>query len=670
MDRRIKVGTLQINNVKGNSYYIPLSIGYLLAYARKYTQNIDCFEFLSPVYERVLVQDGVEQLQGSDIVFCSTYQWNVNLSLAIIRQLKHLKPQTTVVLGGPQIPAKAEGFLQNHRDVDVVCHGEGEQVFASILDNFITGEWEKVPSISYINTHGQFVRTPKAKRKEDLSEIPSPFLHGIFDSLIAKNPKRSWIGLWETNRGCPFSCSFCDWGSATASRVYRFDMDRLFKDMDWFSKNKIEYVYCCDANFGLFPRDLEIVQYVAENKKKYGYPQAFAVQNAKNSSEKSYQIHKVLAENGLSGGVAVAMQSMNMESLVSIKRSNIRLRDFQELQKRMTDIGINSYTEIIMGLPNETYDTYVDGVSTLIENGQHSRIMFYPVTILPGAEMADPEYQKKFGLVVQEVALTFAHENLDTIHEIVESQTYVIATNTMSKPDWVRVRAFSWMVGLIYFDKLLQVPILLLHAIFSIPIRQLLEVFMREDPSFPMLSEIRAFFLKVATDLQNGGEEFCPSKRWLNIRWTADELVFMNFCGDGKLSLFHEEVERLLNQFLQEKNKQDYSSLVHEAIKLNKNLIKLPFQNGRLQLKLSYNLWEVYQSALRSNPIPLVEGDYHYLIDRETEQWQSWEEWCKEIVWYGGHKKGRFLYSCFRNNEDLAPEAHGFSKISEAGSRI
>ena len=55
---------------------------------------------------------------------------------------------------------------------------------------------------------------------------------------------------WETNRGCPFSCTFCDWGSATASKVYQFGMDGLHDEIGWMSRQRIGFVFCCDANFG------------------------------------------------------------------------------------------------------------------------------------------------------------------------------------------------------------------------------------------------------------------------------------------------------------------------------------------------------------------------------------------------------------------------------------
>ena len=72
-------------------------------------------------------------------------------------------------------------------------------------------------------------------------------------NLIKKNPQERWLASWETNRGCPFSCAYCDWGSATGSKQMGvFPQERLKEEMEWFSHHSIEYIFCCDANFGMF----------------------------------------------------------------------------------------------------------------------------------------------------------------------------------------------------------------------------------------------------------------------------------------------------------------------------------------------------------------------------------------------------------------------------------
>ena len=85
--------------------------------------------------------------------------------------------------------------------------------------------------------------------------------------MIKDNKDEKWLASWETNRGCPFSCTYCDWGSATNSKVARMHLDRVYAELEWFAKHKIEFIFCCDANFGMLPRDYEIVLKAVELKK-------------------------------------------------------------------------------------------------------------------------------------------------------------------------------------------------------------------------------------------------------------------------------------------------------------------------------------------------------------------------------------------------------------------
>ena len=157
----------------------------------------------------------------------------------------------------------------------------------------------------------------------------------------------------------------------------------------------IEYIFCCDANFGILSRDVDIASCVAETKKRCGYPQALSVQATKNATERAYNTQKILADAGLNKGVDIALQSMDPTTLKSIKRGNISTETYQELQRRFTRDNVETYTDLILGLPGETYESLTNAVSTIIDNGQHNRIQFNNLSVLPNAEMGDPEYQKK-----------------------------------------------------------------------------------------------------------------------------------------------------------------------------------------------------------------------------------------------------------------------------------
>ncbi|MGA7935729.1 MAG: B12-binding domain-containing radical SAM protein [Kovacikia sp.] len=641
---KIKVGLVQINNSFSNQNYLPYSVGLLQAYVQEYAKVPERYEFGLPIYCRLPIAKALEHLRHNHIVAFSTYVWNIKISLEIARRLKQENPEILIVFGGPQVPDRAEAFLRQHPFIDLACHNEGEAVFLDILENFPASNWQEVGSISYLQADGSFVHQPRRERLDDLSLIPSPYLAGVFEPLMLANPQEQWIALWETNRGCPFSCTFCDWGSATQSKVYTFDLERLFREVDWFAAHQIQFVFCCDANFGILPRDLDIAHYVAAIKQQSGYPVALSVQNTKNATERSYQVQKLLADAGLNKGVTLAMQSLDSSTLKSIKRHNISLDSFQELQRRFTRDQVETYTDIILGLPGETYHSFFDGVSQAIENGQHNRIQFNNLSILPNAEMGNPDYQKQYGMVTVESRIVNIHGSLiESEDDIFETQQLVIATAATPQEDWCKTRSLGWMVALLHFDKLLQIPLIVLHEVCSFSYRELFEVFMEQDLSdFPVLSEIRAFFWEKARDIQTGGEEYCKSAEWLNIWWPADEYIFIKLSVEGKLDTFYRETERLLKQFLTDRFIQ-IPAILHEAILLNRSLVNQPFQTEDLTLELSYNLWEFYQAVRQGAKVPIEEQPLRYHIDRTSRSIHNWDDWYREIVWYG-NKKGAYLY--------------------------
>jgi len=644
---RAIVGLVQINNSFFNQNYFPYSIGFLKAYADKYQAGPYRFHFLPMIYKRIPIEESVERLLPADIVGFSTYVWNMKISLAIAERLKKRNPAVVIVFGGPQVPNSAEPFLREFPFVDIACHGEGEKLFLSVLEQFSDRNWGEVPSVSYIDAQGTFIRTGRCMRIEDIEGIPSPYLEGVFENLIADNPDEEWLALWETNRGCPFSCAYCDWGSATQSRLYAYDIGRLRKEVDWFRDHRIEFIYCCDSNFGILSRDMDIVRQVARSKAEFGYPKVFSVQNTKNSTDRTYHIQKALADAGLNKGVTLSLQSTNPETLKSIRRQNISLMSFQELQQLFTRDGISTYTDMILGLPKETYETYTRGIAEVIEKGQHNRIQFGNLIILPNSEMGDFEYQKEHGFVIRESKVVNIHGSYLETDGVYETQKIVVATNTMPEDDWVKARVFSWMAAFLHFDKALQIPFLVLNKTCGLPFREMIGLFAEEGVRSPVLASIRDFLTEKALDLQNGGPEYSESKEWLNIWWPPDELLLIKLCAEDQLGAFYQEAEEALAGLIEKKQLEFPRELLSDAMKLNRDLIKLPFQSSDAVVSLRANLWEIYQGAVQGVPASLEKGYCLYRIDRTVKSWSSWDVWCKEVIWYG-NKTGAYLYNCSR----------------------
>ena len=641
---RVVVGMVQINNSFSGQNYLPYSVGILQSYVRGHAQNPDRFHFLPPLYKRVAISSAVNDLLAADIVGFSSYVWNAQISLAIARRLKQQRPDVVIVFGGPHVPDHAEQLLRDNPFIDLAAHNEGEITFLRILEMFPSRDWSTLKGVSFIGPNG-YTRTLNGERIRDLEEVPSPFLKGVFDPLVADNPKETWIGLWETNRGCPFKCTFCDWGSATANKVNQFELERIRAEVQWFARHKIDFVFCCDANFGILKRDLEIAEYIAEMKRTTGYPKALSVQNTKNATERAYATQKMLSNSGLNKGVTLSMQSVDANTLLAVKRDNISLKTYFELQRRFARDRVETYSDMILGLPDETYDSFVNGIATLIENGQHNRIQFNNLSILPNAEMGDPAYQRRYGMVTVPSEIINIHgQRLELVDDVAEVQNLVITTASMPAEDWVRTRAICWMVNLLYFDKLFQIPVMVAHKKLGIGYREIFEAFMTVDAkAYPLLGEIRDFFLQQARSIQGGGAEYVYSAEWLGIYWPHDEYIFIKMTADGRLDSFYREAGALLSAAATYSVLSDDIELLSEAVRLNHVLVNQPFADADLVIETTSNLLEFHQAVRNGEDMPLRHTPSTIRINRRGQSRDDFQTWCREIVWWG-NKKGAYLY--------------------------
>ena len=649
MKRKIKIGMVQVNNSFSGQNYLPLSLGFLVSYAEFHCKNYNDFEFLNPIYKRVPIKEAVEQYKDCDIVAFSVYVWNNNISMRIAKDLKEANPNILTLAGGchiPERPEYIEKYMSDHPYLDIASIGEGERVFTDFLENYPTRSWDKVESLIY-REGDKLITTPQAERIKDMNEIPSPFIEGYFDGLIKDNSDERWIGLWETNRGCPFLCTFCDWGVGFKNKVSKYSLeDRLFYEIDWFSKNKIEFVFTCDANFGIYKdRDYPIVQKFVRNKEKYGYPHALSVQNTKNSNIESYKIQKLLSDSGLSKGALIAFQSLDPVTLKAIKRSNIKLDVYFDLQAKFMKDGIKTFSDIILGLPEETYDSFTKGVSKLISLGQHNRIQFNNLSILPNTDMGDPEYLEKYEMKVVENDIINIHGALgEWLDDIYETQQMVVGTKSMPDEDWVKTRVFGYVVAFLHFNKLFQIPIILANSVYGIDYKELFTAFVTEEKTKTgAFSDLISVFYKHTRGMQDGGPEFMSSKKWLNIWWPPDELAFIKAVTEDKLDDFYVDAKEILYSVLDKHDIKNYDKVISDSILLNKSLIKLPNQTQDLQVKLNWNISDVYNQTLLGKSSVLRSGDFTYFIDRTSETWDSWEDWCEKVVWWS-NKKGAYLY--------------------------
>jgi hypothetical protein len=231
------------------------------------------------------------------------------------------------------------------------------------------------------------VRNPDRERIADLNMLPSPFLTGLFD--VFRDVPDLFVTL-ETNRGCPYSCTFCDWGSATASRVRQYDLDRVFAELEWCAKAPVTSISVADANFGMFKRDVDIAQRVAELRQANQYPQAFGVSYAKNTVKHLQHIIATLSDAGIMTQGVLSLQSMDEGTLDVIHRSNIKTERYDQLAGEMRRARMPLMIELMMGLPGQTVTSFAEDLQQCIDREVPARINH--TTLLVNSPMNDPSY--------------------------------------------------------------------------------------------------------------------------------------------------------------------------------------------------------------------------------------------------------------------------------------
>jgi 2-(S-pantetheinyl)-carbapenam-3-carboxylate methyltransferase len=639
------VQLIQINNNYGNQYYVPYSAGVLTTYAKQSGDIERQYAFKDIIFMREGPATIAERIGAVDILGVSSYIWNWQLSLAVAQEVRRRHPDTLIVFGGPQVPDHDPDFLSKNPVIDVAVHGEGESAFNEILLNYTAGKpLDTIPSVSYRDrSSGRISSQPKRPRMRQLSGLPSPYLNGEFESLFSGYPKYEWMAMWETNRGCPFSCTFCDWGSATASKVLEFDWDRLMAEIDWFSDHRINYLFCADANFGIRKRDINIAERLVKAKKERGYPRDFRVCFTKNSTQKIFDVAKIFHDAAMLKGISISMQSLSDDVLRSIKRDNIRLDVFRELQGRYTENNISTYSEIILGLPGETYQSYIDGIDRLIDSGQHSQIIINNCSIMPNAEMGDPTYQRKYHIETVEVPIFTAHATPAGEHDhIVEKEEVVVATSTMSRADWRRMQHYGWAVQLLHTMGLMQGIAIALHYCFDIRYRDLYVAVLEyagRNPNSALGKELdRLNRLLDGVLAGTGFDQVLPE--YAEITWPAEEASLLRISAD--FDPFYAQIKDFLLSFARQREIDLDDDLLDDLVSYQRATIVDPYRRADSILALKTNIPDCVAQWRQNHQASLLRMPHDYRIRQSVLFKGDLRTYAREIVWFG-RKGGRYI---------------------------
>lgn len=387
----------------------PMTTGGLKACFQKYGQtaaetDVELVHFLvreeiEPWMEQQWQQQCLPRAQQAiseglqPVIGFSVYTWNAAEFIDLIRRIRQSCPGIWIIVGGPHVQ-QVEDYLMVD-PIDAVVIGEGEFTFVEWLDTAHQQSWHHINGLAFVED-GAIVKNPSRARTLDLSVFPS-----ALDVIPLNGPDGKPLYesvAYETSRGCPFKCSFCEWGTGMlGTKIYQFPLERIRSDWEKIIGSGIANIWLADSNFGALKEDIEKTRIVCELKDRTGLPSTFATSWSKKHNPRVQEIVLMLNQHGLLPHYQLALQTLTPLALELSNRKNMAANEYEPIAKAMAEAGVPIAAELIWGLPGDNLADFERNLDKLIATFPNVNIFTY--NLLPGTEFYDRRLEYKIETV-------------------------------------------------------------------------------------------------------------------------------------------------------------------------------------------------------------------------------------------------------------------------------
>jgi len=454
MNNSIKIflADLTYNTVSLATEVFPLNVGLIASYCNeKFGDKIEItlFKYIDEL-------DKAISENPPDILGLSNYCWNHKIGAELFAMLKKINPSAVTVWGGPNFPLDMPSqheFMKEYIQVDSYVPTEGEQGFANIIERVLECESKEkvqnkisekpIDGVISRDINGNLQYSNPITRIKQLDEIPSPYLSGIMDKFF----DGKLIPMIQTNRGCPFSCTFCTDGRDDVNKINSFGIERIKRELDYIGNNIPESthnLYISDLNFGMYEQDLDVCRNILELQEKYHWPKRVIASTGKNRKERVIEAIKILEGTLM---LSMSVQSLDENVLTNVKRQNISTDTMMSLAPVINQSNLSTFSEVIFGLPGETYQSYLNTVKDLV-NAKIDFVKTFSLMLLMGSELAIPRERRKWDFKTKFRVLALDFAKLSTGKKIIETEEIVVGSNTLTFDDYLSVRVNSFIVWL------------------------------------------------------------------------------------------------------------------------------------------------------------------------------------------------------------------------------
>ena len=469
---------------------LPLAAGQLISRLKMEKEFIKNYNIEEIIFKKEDPKKIAENMNNPLAVGFSCSLWNKNQTLETAKEIKKIFPDALIIIGGPSAPRDPElsvRFMKENPFIDVLCLDEGEDVFTNLCKNYSENKgFDDISGIVYKEKISGNIKRNNLIACVDIANRPSPYLDGTFDEFYRKYFDEFSGTVLETTRGCPYSCVFCTWGSQPFKKLRERNIEDVKKEIEWIAKNKIDYIAMSDSNFGIRERDIDIARFFVECKIKYGFPNFVSVSWVKDSSDKVLRIAEILKENNIGFRITLSLQSLNPEVIRTINRINLKEEQYEKIKDNYRSHNFFSYTELILGLPVETYESYIGGIEKSLSPSIFDQLYIYPLFLFTNTNISLEENIKKYGIQSRKIENVYT-KSKDT-NEIKEYVDIVVGSSAMPKEKWIDSFVTGYYTLALHDDRLAFFILHYLKKELGIKITDLIK-YAKEQKNFPVIRE-------------------------------------------------------------------------------------------------------------------------------------------------------------------------------------
>lgn len=357
-------------------------------------------EWIEPILDWAAyptVESVVEHALASrpELVLFSIYVWNEELCHAIARQLRAKLPASVrFIIGGPQVSYSPD-YLKTHPYYDYSCSRHGEVFLRAALPQLEQyGALVDLSQVPYAVSKTEQNFNQSYFQWESINLAANSAEYVVRMKAVADKTRRPLALDYESTRGCPFQCTYCEWGGGIGTRVIAKPLEQVLAELELFLMLGVEELGITDANFGILKRDAEVLDFIGRTHRALGFPKEVMLYGlAKTKRRQRQAVLERLLDYGLADHFFMAFQTTNPQALTSSKRTDLNQIEYLELFEDLrARYGVVGKVELILGLPDSTLaDFYREMDYIQFTHGwQYARNV---LTVLPNAELAQASYR-------------------------------------------------------------------------------------------------------------------------------------------------------------------------------------------------------------------------------------------------------------------------------------